>query len=81
MHLQLDAGESPAPGTREACARLLDDPQVAAVLVPLRPSGGSRAERAAARYLAAWDARLVHENTAFAPAARAATREALPGPR
>ena len=81
MHLQLAPGESPAPGTLEACARLLADPRVGAVLVPLAPKGDSRTERAARRYLSAWDARFIHDQTTFAPAARVATREALPGPR
>lgn len=79
MHLQLAPGESPAPGTREACARLLADPGVAAVLVPLVPEGASRTARAARRYMAAWDARFVHDQTCFAPGARVATRDALPG--
>ena len=74
VHLQLAPGESPAAGTPEACARLLEDPRVAAVLVPLRPEGGSRTARAARRYVAAWDARFVHDNAVYAPAARVAAR-------
>jgi hypothetical protein len=81
VHVQLAPGEALAPGTRAAAEALLARPEVAAVLLPLRPAGDWPLARAARRYLAAWDARFLHPMNFFAPAARAATREALPGPR
>lgn len=81
VHLQLAPGERPSEGTLDAAARILEDPNVAAVLVPIEPEGASRTAAAARAYMAAWDARLIHDQTCFAPGDRVATREALPGPR
>lgn len=52
-----------------------------AVLIPIRPAGNTRLARAAREYMKAWDARYIHPMTCYAPGARVATREALPGPR
>lgn len=79
MRLHLAPGERADAATLTRAAALLDDPRIAAVLVPLVPDGDSRTARAARRYMSAWDARLVHDQTAWAPGARVATREPLPG--
>lgn len=81
MYVQLAPGESLLPGTRDALTPFLADPRVEAVLVPLVPQGDHALARAARRYLAAWDARLVHSQNFFAPAARVASRHAPAGPR
>ncbi|GEM_PF-6987652 len=81
VHVQLAPGEALAPGARAAAEAVLARPEVAAALLPLRPAGDWALARAARRYLAAWDARFLHPMNFFAPAARAATREPLPGPR
>lgn len=79
MHLALAPGESVDDATRERIRKLLEDPRVAAVLVPIVPVGASRVARAARRLMAAWDARLLHDNTSFALGARVATRVATRG--
>jgi hypothetical protein len=81
VHVQLAPGESLPDATRAAAQAALADPRVAGVLLPLRPEGERALARAARRYLAAWDARFLHDMNYFAPAVRVATREALPGPR
>lgn len=81
MHVQLAPGESVSMATRAAAESALARPGVDAVLLPLKPRGEGRLPRAARRYLAAWDARYLHPMNFFAPAARVASREALPGPR
>jgi hypothetical protein len=63
----------------EAASRLLEDPRVAAVLVPLRPTGEGALARAARRYVAAWDRRLLHRQNLFVPGARVVARAPLPG--
>lgn len=80
-HANLGPGESLLPGTQEAAAALLARDEVAAVLVPLVPQGHHALARAARRYVGRWDARLVHRQTWFAPAARVVTRAPLTGHR
>ena len=79
MRANLGPGERLLPGAAEAAARALEDPRVEAVLLPLVPEGAGAFPTLARRYLAAWDARFVHPQTFFAPAARAVTREPVPG--
>jgi hypothetical protein len=79
MHLNLAPGEDLLPGTREAVGGLLARPGVDAVLMPLVPQGDGILQRAARRYLAAWDGRYLHAQNFFAPATRVATRAMLPG--
>lgn len=79
MHANLGPGERLGSGAGEAAAKLLEDPRVAAVLVPLRPEGAHALARAARAYLAAWDRRFVHRQNHFLPAGRVVTRGPLPG--
>ncbi len=79
MHLHLAPGESLLPGTHEAAQRLLDDPDVDAVLLRLVPSGTGRLARSARPYLAEWDRRFVHRMNFYAPASRVASRQPWPG--
>lgn len=79
MRVHLGPGESFAKPSLDAARPLFDDPSVAAVLVPLVPTGDHLLARAARRYLAAWDGRFLHPQTFFAPASRALSRDALPG--
>lgn len=72
--MRLAPGETLLPGTAEAVAALLDDPKVAGVIAPLVPQGDHALARAARRYLAAWDGRLLHDQTFYAPATRCALR-------
>lgn len=73
MPLHLAPGERAAPGAEDAAARALADPRVAAVLVPIVPTGDGAVPRAAARLMRAWDARLLHDDTWYALGARVAT--------
>ncbi|HUR68270.1 MAG TPA: hypothetical protein VM370_03420 [Candidatus Thermoplasmatota archaeon] len=79
MHLALAPGEELLPGTRERLEELFHDARVAAVLVPLVPRGEGALQRAARRYLAAWDGRFLHPQNFFAPATRVATRSRSEG--
>lgn len=79
MHVALAPGESLLPDARAPLATLFEDPRVEAVLVPLVPQGEHALARAARRHLALWDARLLHAQNYFAPAARVASRAPLPG--
>lgn len=79
MYVALAPGESLLPGTRDAIDRIAADPSVEAILLPLVPQGEHALARAARRYLAAWDGRFLHAQNFFAPAARIASRSALPG--
>ena len=81
MHANLAPGERLLPGAEAALRQLLARPEVEAVLVPLVPEGEGVLARAARRYLRAWDARFVHPQNLFAPAARVVTHAPLPGPR
>src|SRR5438067_12751816 len=79
MRAALGPGESLLPGAAEAAAKLFADPRVDLVLVALRPQGDGPLPSAARRYMAAWDARLLHRNTFFAPGARVISREPIDG--
>lgn len=79
MHIALAPGETLLPGTREALDALFAREEVEAVLVPLVPRGDDALQRAARRYLAAWDRRYLHPQNFFAPACRVATRAPLAG--
>ncbi|HVM44333.1 MAG TPA: hypothetical protein VM582_00255 [Candidatus Thermoplasmatota archaeon] len=79
MHVQLAPGESLLPDARARLEALFEDARVEAVLLPLVPQGERALPRAARRYLAAWDARLLHPQNFFAPAARVASRAPLAG--
>ena len=79
VHASLGPGETLLPEARDAAAKLLEDPRVAAVLVPLLPEGDAPLPRAARRYMAAWDARLLHRQTFYAPGARVLTRSISEG--
>lgn len=74
MHAALAPGESLLPGARERLDALFADARVEAALVPLVPQGPGALPRAARRYLDVWDARLLHAQNFFAPAARVASR-------
>lgn len=81
MHVVLGPGESLLPGAEESLREAFLDPDVAAVLLPLVPTGRSAFARAARRYAAAWDARFLHPMNFFVPAGRVALREPVsPGP-
>ncbi|HEX2021868.1 MAG TPA: hypothetical protein VHH36_04100, partial [Candidatus Thermoplasmatota archaeon] len=75
MLLRLAPGERLLPGAEAAARAILEDPRVEAVLLRLDPEGDGAFARAARRQMRAWDGRLVHRQTCWAPGARVAVRE------
>ena len=81
VHVHLAPGERLRPGAREAVERAFAaDPRLGAVLLPLVPEGVGYLPRVARRYVASWDARLLHAQNWFVPFGRVASRVPLPGP-
>lgn len=81
MHVHLAPGERLLPGAEAQLDALFARPEVEAVLLPIVPEGDGRLARAARRYMAEWDRRVVHAQNYFAPASRVAARRELPGHR